>query len=288
MVRFSVGLDLGAQQVSLAVYDYARQCSIPVEIGGDKTMPATVAIDEAEVMVGKRAESRSAKKCQGVLCAYRQMLYGMNDETKTHSNMCSQQWHFNVSADRQHGEAEDRAHGAGSAPSKKEPGYVLPGGKEVSVCEVMAHLVHAVCVTLLEAAAPGCALQVEEGEKVEWVSFAVGVPECATPAQRALLSEAVLRGARALGEGLNVVLVNETLAVAMLFCCIPPFAPKRFMSVDLGASKLTASLYEMLQVESQGGAGESREGREASGVGVCYSVREVCDKCVCVCVCVCV
>ena len=45
MVRFSVGLDLGSQQVALAVYDHARQCSIPIEIGGDKTMPACVALE---------------------------------------------------------------------------------------------------------------------------------------------------------------------------------------------------------------------------------------------------
>ena len=36
MVRFSVGLDLGSQQVALAVYDYARKCSVPLEVDNNK------------------------------------------------------------------------------------------------------------------------------------------------------------------------------------------------------------------------------------------------------------
>ena len=77
--RFSVGLGLGSQQVALAVYDHDKQCSIPLEIGGDKTMPACVAVEQTGVIVGKRAEGRSAKKCESVLCAHRQMLYGMHE-----------------------------------------------------------------------------------------------------------------------------------------------------------------------------------------------------------------
>ena len=45
MVQFSIGLDLGSQKVALAVYDYVRKCATPVEIGGDKTMPAAVAVE---------------------------------------------------------------------------------------------------------------------------------------------------------------------------------------------------------------------------------------------------
>ena len=155
MVRFSVGLDLGSQQVALAVYDYANQCAIPLELGGDKTMPACVAVEEQAVIVGKRAEGRSAKKCETVLCAHRQMLYGMHEEWKGHRGMCSQQWHFNVS------EVED-INGAEPAAGQdvKAAGYrkslsssdlygcsysVL--GADVSVSDVIKELVEVVCNT---------------------------------------------------------------------------------------------------------------------------------------------
>ena len=77
--HFSVGLDCGSQNTALAVYCHHRQCAFPVELSGDKTIPSCVAVDDSlgedSLIVGKRAESRSARKCDGVLCAHRELLY---------------------------------------------------------------------------------------------------------------------------------------------------------------------------------------------------------------------
>eukprot|EP00277_Geminigera_cryophila_P024565 CAMPEP_0179481698 /NCGR_PEP_ID=MMETSP0799-20121207/59364_1 /TAXON_ID=46947 /ORGANISM="Geminigera cryophila, Strain CCMP2564" /LENGTH=133 /DNA_ID=CAMNT_0021294441 /DNA_START=62 /DNA_END=460 /DNA_ORIENTATION=+ len=133
-------------------------------------MPAAVAVEEEEeVIVGKRAEGRSAKKCESVLCAHRQMLYGMREEWSAHRSMCHQQWHFNVS--------ENEIKNKSGSPSPNNNGklrnehvgssYVIKG-KEVTVTEVLSQLVRVVCATLLDAAAPGGVLQVGEGEEAEW------------------------------------------------------------------------------------------------------------------------
>ena len=74
--QFSVGLDLGSQNTALSVFCHQRQYAFPLEIGGEKTIPSVVAVDDSDTLiVGKRAESRSAKKCEGILCAHRELLY---------------------------------------------------------------------------------------------------------------------------------------------------------------------------------------------------------------------
>ena len=101
-------------------------------------------------------------------------------------------------------------------------------------------------------------LQVSEGEQVEWLNLAVAVPECLSESQRAVIADAVAAeasaGLGAEGPGgkaggangtVRVELVNEPLALALQFCSIPPFAPKAFLSVDLGASKLSVALFEL-------------------------------------------
>ena len=99
----------------------------------------------------------------------------------------------------------------------------------------------------VDAAKPGGVLQVEESETVSWVAFAVTVPECFSEFQRSVVvnacSEVVKRRL-----GVAVSDVNETLCVALQFASLPPLQPKTFMSIDLGASKLTVSAYELVQV----------------------------------------
>jgi len=269
MVRFSVGLDLGSQLVALAVYDYSKQCSIPLEIGGDKTMPACVAFDQSDVIVGKRAEGRSAKKCDGVLCAHRQMLYGTHEEWKAHRSMCNQQWHFSVSeAQKGSSTAHDPAN---QAPERLGNAYLVKGSP-VQITEVIGELVRVVCSTLQEAVAVGGVLQVADADVVTWENFAVAVPECLTAKQRSLISDAVRTGVADLGEELKLVLVNESLALAMQFCSIPPFCSKSFLGVDFGSSKLTVSLYSLEQVvggeETGGDGGDARR-------PVTYCLREL-------------
>lgn len=62
--QFAVGLDLGAQESSLAVYDQRKQCSMPIEVQAAKTIPTCVAFepkgDSGDFITGKRAESRYA------------------------------------------------------------------------------------------------------------------------------------------------------------------------------------------------------------------------------------
>ena len=60
--QFAVGLDLGAQESTLAVYDQKRQCPVPIEVQAAKTIPTCVAFEAGKgsdsSIVGKRAESR--------------------------------------------------------------------------------------------------------------------------------------------------------------------------------------------------------------------------------------
>jgi len=61
--QFAVGLDLGAQESSLAVYDEKKQCSTPIEVQAAKTIPTCVAFEpggggNGGFITGKRAESR--------------------------------------------------------------------------------------------------------------------------------------------------------------------------------------------------------------------------------------
>ena len=89
--------------------------------------------------------------------------------------------------------------------------------------------------------------------QVEWVAIGVSVPESLPSAQRALVLDAVREVSKALsqtGAGgggggvggaageVKVELVNETLALALQYACIPPFTAKAFVSVDFGASKV--------------------------------------------------
>jgi molecular chaperone DnaK (HSP70) len=144
--RFCIGLDLGAQESCLAVYDQKLQCSIPLEIQAAKTLPTAVLIEggtgshgsEGEtVIVGKRAESRSAKKCEGVLCAYRQMLYASEPAWQQHRVMCEQRWHFSVDSE------------GSNNNGNSEPRYVVQG-QEVGVERVVMGIADVVCSTLRE------------------------------------------------------------------------------------------------------------------------------------------
>ena len=252
------GLDLGRGRVALAVYDYARKCAVPLEIDSSKTMPACVAVEaeQADVIIGKRAEGRSAKKCQGVLCAYRS-LFGMHEEWHALRSVCDQQWHSVAEADcsltKENGEQrQGKAERLRSAYTVKSNGK----DKEVSVADVVRHLVAVACSTLREAA-PGGVLQVAEGEQVEWLNLAVAVPECLSESRRSVIADAVAAVASAglgaeagrksrRGTRNGAGRAGERAAgTGTAVCSIPPFAPKAFLSVDLGASKLSVALFEL-------------------------------------------
>lgn len=237
MGKFSIGLDLGSQQAALAVFDHTRQCAVPLEIDGDKTMPSCIALEPGggDAVVGKRAEHRSAKKCEGVLCAYRQMLYGTCKEWGVHRKMCNERWHFNV--------AEDEA-AAGSAMDAQ---YLVKDEK-INVQVLIGRVVEVVCASLVDASVSGGALVNENGDEVTFVNFSISVPECLTEDQRTAIAEGAKRIIHnALGP-LPIMIVNETLAVAMQFCSTPPFRPRKFMCLDLGSSKCTMSIFELKQV----------------------------------------
>jgi len=236
MGKFSIGLDLGSQQAALAVFDHTRQCAVPLEIDGDKTMPSCIALEPGggDAVVGKRAEHRSAKKCEGVLCAYRQMLYGTCKEWGVHRKMCNERWHFNV--------AEDEA-----AASAMDAQYLVKDEK-INVQVLIGRVVEVVCASLVDASVSGGALVNENGDEVTFVNFSISVPECLTEDQRTAIAEGAKRIIHnALGP-LPIMIVNETLAVAMQFCSTPPFRPRKFMCLDLGSSKCTMSIFELKQV----------------------------------------
>ena len=173
-VRFAVGVDLGSSNTVLSVYDVAKRVAMPLELVDDKMMPTCVALTEDGAIVGKRAEVRSAKRCQDVLCAYRQMLYGMEDIWSSHRKACEEAWQFSVS-----GEEEG---GVGSS-------YYLRGAR-VPVARLIEEVMKVVCNQLLEAARPGGALQLDTSDQPVWLSVGVGVPECFTSAQRAVVEQA--------------------------------------------------------------------------------------------------
>lgn len=83
-------------------------------------------------IVGKRAESRSAKKCEGVLCAYRQMLYAAEPRWRKHHEMCDQRWHFNLDSGKNSG---------------AEPTYVVQGDS-VGVESIVMGVVDVSCSAL--------------------------------------------------------------------------------------------------------------------------------------------
>jgi hypothetical protein len=54
------------------------------------------------------------------------------------------------------------------------------------------------------------------------------------------------------GDHIRVVAVNESLCIAIQFASLPPLQPKLFMCVDLGASKLSASAFELVHAAEIG------------------------------------
>ncbi|KAJ1479044.1 hypothetical protein T484DRAFT_1815747, partial [Baffinella frigidus] len=229
--RFSVGLDLGGAQISVSVYDHARRCSIPLDIDGEKTLTAAVAIEGTGdvAIVGARAEKRSGKKSATVFTGWRQMLYGMADEWEEHCEEIEEKWHFNT------------APGGKSAPRA----YALAQeGQQVSLAGIVGHLVEAVCASLLEHGP-----QVDAHEEVHFDAFAVAVPECLTPPQREVVLSAVEGTVKSrLGGHIVVTAVNEPLCAALQLCSIPPV-----LLVDWGASKLSVSVFELRMVGGEAG-----------------------------------
>lgn len=81
----------------------------------------------------------------------------------------------------------------------------------------------------------------------------VSVPECMASPSRKLIRDACERVSRkVLGDTVTVELVNETLCVSIQYSTLPPLQPKRFLSVDFGASKLAVSAFDMVSVGSEG------------------------------------
>lgn len=218
--RFCVGLDLGSQNTVLAVYDHTKQCAFPLELGGDKTLPSCVAVDDAvngaspSLIVGKRAEGRSARKCDGVLCAYRQLLYAHERAWSSHRSLSEQRWHFSL------------ADGTDDDPRACRYATRTAG---VTLAHFVAAILDIVAATLCDAARPGGYLQLEPGEEPEWLRLAISVPECLTPRQRQLVTDAAAAAVRPRLGAVAVSTVNEGLAVAVQFCSLPPFLPRRFM-----------------------------------------------------------
>jgi molecular chaperone DnaK (HSP70) len=217
----------------LSVYDVAKKAALPLELVDDKMMPTVVALTENGAIVGKRAEVRSAKRCQDVLCAYRQMLYGMEENWRAHRKGCEERWQFAVS----HG--EDGEQGADT--------FFLRG-ERVPVGRLIEEVMRVVCYQLMEASKPGGTLQLDASQKAVWCSVAIGVPECFSDAQRNVVDKAASSVvSELLGASTQVFLVHETLAAAMQFVSLPPFQARTFMVVDFGAAHLTASLYDFLE-----------------------------------------
>ncbi len=81
-----------------------------------------------------------------------------------------------------------------------------------------------------------------------------------------------------------MLLVNESLALALQFAGIPPFAVKRFVGVDFGASKVTVSAYELEQSDGSHGVAYvlkevgSRTNMFMSGSEVEYRMMTWCEK----------
>ena len=69
--------------------------------------------------------------------------------------------------------------------------------------------------------------------------------------------------AEVLGSMTKVLLVHETLAVAMQFVSLPPYDPRTFMIVDMGASHLTVSLFEFAR---RAGGDEGADGADVGMV----------------------
>jgi molecular chaperone DnaK (HSP70) len=214
--RFCVGLDLGSQNTVLAVYDHAKLCAFPLELGGDKALPSCVAVDDGiagsppTLIVGKRAEGRSARKCDGILCAYRQLLYASEDAWSSHRSLSEQRWHFAI------------------GDNGKSPKYLVRGSA-ITLEDFIAAILDIAVTALCDAARPGGYLQLETADSPEWLRLAIAVPECLTSRQRQRIVDAAERAVRPrLGE-VAVTTVNESLAVAVQFCSLPPLQPRRFM-----------------------------------------------------------
>ena len=211
--RFCVGIDLGSQNTVLAVYDHYKQCAFPLELGGDKTLPSCVAVDDGTpraLIVGKRAEGRSARKCDGVLCAYRQLLYASEDVWSSHRSLCEQRWHFSV------------------GENGKDPQYLVRDSS-VTLEDFVVAILDIAVTALCDAARPGGYLQLDAGEDAQWLRLAIAVPECLTNRQRQRIADAAERAVRPRMGGVAVETVNESLAAAIQFCSLPPFQPRRFM-----------------------------------------------------------
>ena len=214
--RFCVGLDLGSQNTVLAVYDHTKLCAFPLELGGDKTLPSCVAVDDGiagsppTLIVGKRAEGRSARKCDGVLCAYRQLLYASEDVWSSHRSLAEHRWHFSIGDDG------------------KSPRFLVRGSA-VTLEDFVAAIIDTVVTTRCDAARPGGYLQLDAGDSPDWLRLAIAVPECLTGRQRQRVVDAAERAVRPRLGGVAVSTVNESLAAAVQFCSLPPFQPRRFM-----------------------------------------------------------
>ena len=221
----------GSSNTVLSVYDVSKKAALPLELVDDKSMPTVVALTENGAIVGKRAEVRSAKRCQDVLCAYRQMLYGMEESWQSHRKGCEERWQFSM-AQAEAGERGDN---------------FLLRGERVPVARLIEEVMRVVCSQLIEASKPGGTLQLDASQNVAWVSVAIGVPECFSDEQRSVVNAAASAVvSELLGKSTQVKLVCETLAAALQFVSLPPFQARTFMVVDFGASHLSASLYSFV------------------------------------------
>lgn len=75
--------------------------------------------------------TRSAKKCEGVLCAYRQMIYGMEDAWSKHIGDCEGRWHFSTKEGK-----------------KGDVATFVVGGEEIPVEKLIEGMLEVICSTI--------------------------------------------------------------------------------------------------------------------------------------------
>ncbi|KAJ1485149.1 hypothetical protein T484DRAFT_1893082, partial [Baffinella frigidus] len=270
MGRFSLGVDIGSARTALSVYDHERQCATAFEVGDDKTMPSTVFPQRGGSIVGKRAETRSAKQCDKVLCAHRRLLYSWvtGIDPAPHD---LEMYHFSTLQSRRAG-----------APAGGGFAYDV-NGEEVPATRVVTEVMEVVCSCVLDASQPSGLLQTTREAPPEWVSCALSVPEFFPPELReivvaaarevlhARLSKdihviAVSEGLGAAVQDIHVIAVSEGLGAAMQVASLPPHHPRPFLLVDFGASRLSVALYNL---KAEGGLVVLEEVAAASNVFAC-------------------
>eukprot|EP00960_Hanusia_phi_P037791 753118-Hanusia_phi.AAC.2 len=249
----SVGVDMGSEKCVMAVYDHEKNTSVPLELLGSKILSSSIALNggkrgggeaDLDILVGQRAESRSAKRCKDVLCAHRKLLYCMDGHARQLASMLQDLWHFDVELVDEDRKAVYELSGDVEFECcmyKAKDGYV-------PVTTVITSLISVVCSNLLDAVKTGGALEMPDSRPIVWKQFGVSVPECFSPSQRKVVQTATEEAVKkCLGKDVEVKIVNESLAAAVQHVCSNVIDPLVFQIVDFGSSKLTITQFEVVK-----------------------------------------